>query len=135
MLRCWQHRELLGRTNEDYSRLTLIEEAEEHSRELRKAQRELPPLQSGPAFYVTQKARLSDATLIAAPIWKETVGSADLIDSGRFAIWCKAIRKFHSPDNLLDQISRKDDPANQAGSNVSLVKFGFDLLALDRQPH
>ena len=117
------------------SRLSLIEEAEEHARELRKAQRELSPLQHGPAFYVAQKARISDATLLAAPIWKETVGSAGLIDSGRFAIWCKAIQKFHSPDNVLDQILRRDDPADQAGHSVSLVKFGFDLLTLDRRLH
>ena len=116
-------------------RLSLIEEAEDHARELRKAQRELSPLQHGPAFYVAQKARISEATLVAAPIWKETVGSVNLIDSGRVTIWCKAIQKFHSPDNFLDQILRKDDSADIAGSSVSLVRFGFDLLSLDRRLH
>lgn len=115
-------------------RLSMIEEAVGHARELKKAQSELGPLQHGPALYVAQKARISEATLCAAPIWKEAAGSGALIESWRFHIWCRAIKIFHSPDFLLAQISQGDDSARaRPFHSVSLVRFGFELLTLDRR--
>ena len=114
-------------------RLPMIEEAEGHARELKKAQLELSPLQHVPAFYVAQKARISEATLCAAPIWKEAVGSGNLLESWRFHVWCRAVKKYHSSKFVLEQISRANDPATQIVDSVSLVRFGFELLTLDRR--
>ena len=116
------------------NRQGLLDEAVERAQEVIEAHRELPPIPDRSSLFMGHRDRISEGTVVTAPVWRESVGSGRLVEMWRVMAWCKAMQKTEhqiDPKEDLEESTSTEQTLPLPNNCAALVKMGFELLNLN----
>ena len=116
------------------NRQALPGEAIERSWEVIHGPRELPPIRERRSLFMAQRQRISEATVLAAPVLKEAIGSGKLIEMWRVMFWFRAMQQAEQgaiPEFEPDNDSRTNAILPRPGQSAFFLRMGLDLLSLN----
>lgn len=115
------------------TRQATLGEAIERSWEVIHGHQELPPIQERKTLFMAQRQRISEATVLAAPVLKETIGSGKLIEMWRIMFWFRAMQKAEQgaiPEFEPEKNFSTGDTLPHPAQSAFFLKMGLDLLSL-----
>ena len=116
------------------NRQTLLGEAVERSWEVIHGQQELPPIQERKSLFMAQRERICKATVLVAPVFKETIGSGKLIEMWRIMLWLKSMQQTEQdaiPAFETGENTCTDGILPRPEQSALFLRMGLGLLTLD----